>query len=200
MQGQNVGQSDGLGFQGITSDGFLLLETRDEDATPPPEVSSEDGKNFRYDEGFQTLTNGGSSSGFRYFKNDEDGPSLISSVVKKTDNAGDDSQGKGLMSGLLSPVRDVPSMIRGYLPDPPFPLTRPAVGYASLNVSSSVGHRPHARDENLHEGLDEFSIARLGQWNPQNVTQRDTKRPKERPRDKVYKQRFSMGGSSVPEF
>ena len=104
MQGQNVGQSDGLGFQGITSDGVLLLETRDEDATPPPEVSSKDGKNFRYDEGFQTLTSGGSSSGFRYFKNDEDGPSLLSSVVKKTDNAGDDSQGKGLMSGLSAKV------------------------------------------------------------------------------------------------
>ncbi len=79
-------------------------------------------------------------------------------------------------------------------------MSRPAAGYAPLNVSSSVGPRPHARDENPHEGLDDFSVARLGQWNPQNVTQWDSKRPKERPRDRVYKQRFSMGGSSVPEY
>jgi hypothetical protein len=157
-------------------------------------------ESFRFGEGSQTLANGGSSSGFRYFRHDEDGPSSVSSVVKKSGNAGDDdSQGKGLMSGLLSPVRNQ-SKIGGYLPDPPFPLSRPAAGYAPLNVSSSVDHRPHARDENPHEGLDDFSVARLGQWNPQNVKQRDSKRPKERPRDRVYKQRFSMGGLSVPEY
>jgi hypothetical protein len=199
IQDQNIGQSDGLGSQEITPDGVLSLEIRDENATPPPGGFSKNEKSFRYDEGPQTLANGGSSSGFRYFKNDEDSPLLPSSVVKKTVNAGNDSQGKGLISGLSSPVRD-PSKIGFYLPDPSFPLSRPAAEYAPLTVSSSVGPRPHARDDHLHEGLDEYSIARLGQWNPQNVTQRDTKRPKERPRDRVYKQRFSMGGSSVPEF
>jgi hypothetical protein len=86
----------------------------------------------------------GSSSGFRYFKNDEDSPLLLSNVIKKTRNAGDDSQGKGL-SGLLSPVRD-PSKSGGYLPDPPFSLSRPVAGYAPLNVPSSVGYRSYARD------------------------------------------------------
>jgi hypothetical protein len=145
------------------------------------------------------LANESSSSGFRYFKNDEIGPSSVSSVDKKAGNTGDDSREKGLISGLLSPVRD-PSHIGGYLPEPSFPLSRPAAGYAPQEYYSSIGRRHHARDGNPHEELDEFSIARLGQRNPQNVTQRDTKRAKERPRDRVYKQRFSMGGSSVPDF
>jgi hypothetical protein len=170
MQGQNIDQPDVLGSQGIPSDGVLSSEIRDEDATPPPERTSKGEKNFRYDEGPQTLANGSSSSGFRYFKNDEVGSSSLSSVVKKAGNTGDDSREKGLISGLLSPVRDQ-SHIGGYLPDHPFPLSRPAAGYAPLNESSSVGRRPHARDGNLHEELDEFSIARLRQRNAQNVTQ-----------------------------
>jgi hypothetical protein len=36
---------------------------------------------------------------------------------------------------------------------------------------------------------------RLGQNDEGNITQRDVKRPKERSRDKAYKQRFSMGSS-----
>ena len=188
LQDQNIGQSDGLESQESRPDGVLLLEVRNEEETPPPGGFSKDEKSFRYEKGPQTLTNGGSSSGFRYFRNDEDSPLLPSPAVQKTVNDGDDSQGKGFISGLLSPVRD-PSKIGFYLPDPSFPLSRPVAEYAPLGVSSSVVPRPHARDDHLHEGLDEYSIARLGQWNPQNVTQRDTKRPKERPRDRVY----SMG-------
>ncbi len=194
----NVGQPDRLEFEGSTPDGVLSLERRDEDATPPPEVSPKDEESFRYAQGSETLTNGGSSSGFRYFRNNEVGLSLPSSVVKKAD-AGGDSQGKRLVSPLLSPV-GVSSKIGDHLPNPSFPLSRPAAVYAPENVSSSAERRPHVWDEYPYEGMDEFSIARLGQRNPQNVTQRDTKRPKERPRDRVYKQRFSMGGSSAPDF
>jgi hypothetical protein len=200
IQGQNTDQYDVLlESQGIPSDGVVSLDIREEDATPPGGPSKGE-KNFRYDEFPQTVANGSSSSGFRYFRNDEDGPSQLSSAAKKAGNTGDDSRKKGLIAGGLSPVRDQ-SRNDGYLPDPPpFPLFRPASGYALSNEPSSfVGHRPYARDD-LHEGLDEYSMARLGQRNAQNVTQRDTKRPKERPRDRVYKQRFSMGGSSVPEF
>ena len=142
IHGKNVG--DGLGFEESTPDGVLLLERRDGEATPPPGVYPKNEENFRLDEGPQTFTNGGSSSGFRYFKNDEDSPLLLSNVIKKTRNAGDDSQGKGL-SGLLSPVRNL-SKSGGYLPDPPFPLSRPVAGYAPLNVPSSVGYRSYARD------------------------------------------------------
>ena len=124
-QGPNIVQPDVRGSQGIPSDGVLSSETRDEDATPPPEGTSKGRKNFRYDEGPQTLANESSSSGFRYFKNDEIGPSSLSSVVKKAGNTGDDSREKGLISGLLSPVRDSSHIGGGYLPDPPFPLSRP---------------------------------------------------------------------------
>jgi hypothetical protein len=204
---QNASHSDEEGFQGIPPDGILSLDKGDEDVTFPHEKSPMGEGNFRYDGGSQTLTNGGSSSGFRYFKNIEDGPSLVSSAVKKAGNAGDgsqgnagdDNQGKRLLSDLLSPVRDQPKT-GGYLSELPFPLSRPAAGYGDLNVSSFEDPRPHARDGNFQGGLDDFSVARLGQRNPQNVTQRDTKRPKERPRDRVYRQRFSMGGSLVPDY
>ncbi len=47
-------------------------------------------------------------------------------------------------------------------------------------------------------GASEVSHSvRLGKDGVQNITQRDSKRPKERTRDQVYKKRFSMG-SSVP--
>jgi hypothetical protein len=39
---------------------------------------------------------------------------------------------------------------------------------------------------------------RFGRDDRQNVTQRDTKRPKERTRDQVYKKRFSMGSVHNP--
>jgi hypothetical protein len=117
IQEQNIGQSDGLDPQGIASDEVLLLEKGNDETTPPPEASSKSGKSFRYDEGSQTLANGGSSSGFRYFKPDEDGPLSLSSVVKKAGKAGDDSQRKGLISGLLIPVRDQ-SKIGDCLQDP----------------------------------------------------------------------------------
>jgi hypothetical protein len=175
---------------------LVFLQKGNDEITPPPDVSPKSGKSFRYDEGSQTLANGRSSSGFRYFKPDEDSPLSRSPVVEKAGNAGDNRQKKGLISDLLSAVKDQ-SKIGDCLQDPSLPLSRPAAGYAPWNVSSSIVPRPHARDENPHEGLDDCSVARLGQWNPQNVTQRDSKRPKERPRDRVYKQRFSMGGSSV---
>ena len=91
---RNVGQPDEEGFQGIIPpDGVLSLAKGDEDATSPHEKSLMGEGNFRYDEGSQALTNGGSSSGFRYFKNIEDGPSLLSSAVKKAGNSGNGSQG-----------------------------------------------------------------------------------------------------------
>jgi hypothetical protein len=54
--------------------------------------------------------------------------------------------------------------------------------------------RPHA------VGASEVSYSvRVGGEGIQNVTQRDSKRPKERTRDQAYKKRFSMG-SSVPSY
>ena len=195
---QNLGQSDRLAFQETAPDRVLSLNDKDGEATPPPEVFPGSGKSFRYDEGHQTLANEEQSSGFRCFKNGEDdGPSLLSSVVGKAGQAGDNSQTNGLLTGM-SPVRNQ-AKIGNHLPVPLFPLSRSGAEYAPY-VSSSVNHRPYARDGYPHEGLDDVSVARLGQWNQQNVTQRDFKRPKERPRDRVYKQRFSMGGSRVPEY
>jgi hypothetical protein len=197
IQESNISQSDRLASQEIAPDRVLLLDSKDGEATPPPEELPRSGKGFRYDEGFQTLANEESSSGFRYFKNGEDdGPSLLSSVAGKAGHTGNNSQA-GLLTGL-SPVRNQ-TQICGHLPDPLFPLSRSGAEYAPY-VSSSVNLRPYARDGYHHEGLDDVSVARLGQWNTQNVTQRDFKRPKERPRDRVYKQRFSMGGSRVPEY
>jgi hypothetical protein len=200
IQEQNISQSDRLASQEIAPDRVLSSGIRNEDATPPPEALSKSEKSFRYDEGPQILANEGSSSGFRYFKHGEDdGSSLLSSVVGNAGHAGDDSQANVLLTVSVSPVGNQ-SKIGGFLSNPPFPLSRPGAGYAPY-VSSSVTHRPYARNERPHEGMDDVSVARLGQWNTQNITQRDFKRPKERPRDKVYKQRFSMGGSScVPEY
>ena len=197
IQEQNISQPDRLASREIAPD-RVSSDIRNEDATPPPEMLSKSEKIFRYDEGRQTLANEGSSSGFRYFKHGEDdGPSLLSSVVGNAGHAGDDSHANVLLTGSVSPLGDQSK----FLSNPPFPLSRPGAGYAP-HVSSSVTHRPYARDERPHDGMDDVSVARLGQWNTQNITQRDfNKRPKERPRDKVYKQRFSMGGSScVPEY
>ena len=200
IQEQNLSQSDRLASQEIAPDRVLSSGIRNhENATPPPEELSKNEKSFRYDEGSQTLANDESSSGFRYFKHGEDdGPSLLS-PVGNAGHAGDNSQTNVLLTGSVSPVGDQ-SRIGCLLPNPSFPLSRPGAGYAPY-VSSSVAHRAHARDEYPNEGLEDVSVARLGQWNAQNITQRDFKRPKERPRDKVYKQRFSMGGSTcVPDY
>ncbi len=45
-------------------------------------------------------------------------------------------------------------------------------------------------------GFDAGSSVRIGKQQVQNVTHRDSKRPKERTKDKAYKQRFSMISSS----
>jgi hypothetical protein len=53
----------------------------------------------------------------------------------------------------------------------------------------------HAVDGSEFQGGGDDLSSRLGRNDAENITQRDAKRPKERTRDKAYKQRFSMGSS-----
>jgi hypothetical protein len=107
------------------------------------------------------------------------------------------------MSSLPSPVRDR-GKVDNFLPDPSsFPLSRPMAGYVSGHSKEPpyAGALSLTRDhESFNENLDNLSVTRMGQWDSQNVMHRDPKRPEERSRDKAYKQRFSMGSSSVPEY
>lgn len=95
------------------------------------------------------------------------------------------------------------------------PLHRqPAVGFVSgrelafSDPTSSLAARGISEPDFSQEIPRQFSSAlyerrvpsedpspRLGRNDEGNVTQRNTKRPKERSRDKAYKQRFSMGSS-----
>ena len=56
-------------------------------------------------------------------------------------------------------------------------------------------HPPSAPVGLVNSVVDESVSLRVGTHSIQNVTQRDAKRPKERSRDKAYKQRFSMVSS-----
>jgi hypothetical protein len=86
-----------------------------------------------------------------------------------------------------------------------FPLSQPLGEYHAAETASS-GVYPYFRPpSSVHResGVGEFngefnasSTMRVGKQQAQNVTLRDSKRPKERTKDKVYKQRFSMGSSS----
>jgi hypothetical protein len=110
-------QGDRAHLSGLTSDEVVLTKEIPDDTTPLDEGLS---KSFRYNDGSPTLTNGGPSSGFRYFKNDE-----------KMGHAVGVSQGKGLMSSLPSPMREQGKM-DNFLSDlSSFPLSRPVAGYVS---------------------------------------------------------------------
>ena len=70
--------------------------------------------------------------------------------------------------------------------------------YPNEHTTQNNPSMPFSR---LHAvGASEVSYSvRVGGEGIQNVTQRDSKRPKERTRDQIYKKRFSMG-SSVPSY
>ncbi len=72
-----------------------------------------------------------------------------------------------------------------------YPLFKPTgrVG-ADLESHPYFGHHDVAP-----EGSDKSLSIRVGNQNVQNINHRDPKRPKERSRDKAYKQRFSMASS-----
>ncbi len=171
-------QGDRDHVSGSTSDEVVLTEEITDSAASLDEGPS---RSYHYDGGSPTFTNGGSSSGFRYFRNDAVGI----------------DQGQG---GISSPAGEQSKMDKFPSDPSSFPLSRPVAGYISdhLKKPSYVSAHSSTQDHELiHEHSEHLSIARMGQWDPQNVTQRDPKRPKERSRDKAYKQRFSMGSSSV---
>jgi len=138
---------------------------------------------FRYDDSPSTSikTNGAPSSGFRYFGNEG-----------KTGQTVGVSQGKGLMSSLESPVR-VEEKGNVFSSDPSsFPLSRPVAGYAARNAEPDCHpyfyHPPTAPVGSAGRGAGESVSIRVGGQSVHNITQRDAKRPKERSRDKAYKQ------------
>ena len=160
-----TGQDDRDHVSGSSPDEVLLTEEIT-DST----ASLDAGPSYRYNDGSPALTHGGSSDGFRYFRNDAVGV----------------DQGKG---GISSPARGQSKTDKSSSDPSSFPLSRPVAGYVST------------RDNDFfRERSEHLSVARMGQWDLQNVTQRDVKRPKERSRDKAYKQRFSMESSSAQAF
>ena len=182
-------QDDQAPLTGLTPDEVILAD----ETTDGTGLSNEGPpKSFRYNGGSPTLTNGSPSSGFRYFKNED-----------MTKSGGGVSQGKGLMSSSPCSGSEQGKMDK-LLPDPSsFPLSRPMAGYVSDHSKEPrySGTLSSSRDHAfLGENVENLSIARMGQWDPQHVTHRDSKRPKERSRDKAYKQRFSMGSSGVLEY
>ena len=90
------------------------------------------------------------------------------------------------------------------IPSPPFQPTagRSPAGTAGFHdPESAVHHFAFVPHESVYKGFNEDLSSRLGRKDGGNVTQRDSKRPKERSRDKAYKTRFSMGstvGASGP--
>ena len=173
-------------------------ETRQNDQTRMPELTTDEvelrkemndalSQGFRYDESLSPSikANGEPSSGFRYFGNEG-----------KTGQTVGVSQGKGLMSSLESPVR-VEEKGNVFSSDPSsFPLSRPVAGYAARNAEPDCHpyfyHPPTAPVGSAGRGAGESVSIRVGGQSVHNITQRDAKRPKERSRDKAYKQRFSM--------
>ena len=71
------------------------------------------------------------------------------------------------------------------------PLFRP-----TERIGAELEFHPYFSHNVTAEQLDESVSVRVGHQNFQNITQRDAKRPKERPRDKAYKQRFSNVSSA----
>jgi hypothetical protein len=71
------------------------------------------------------------------------------------------------------------------------PLFRP-----TERIGAELEFHPYFSHNVASERLDESASVRAGHQNFQNITQRDAKRPKERPRDKAYKQRFSNVSSA----
>jgi hypothetical protein len=63
-------------------------------------------------------------------------------------------------------------------------------------IGAELDSHPYFSHNAVSERLDESASVRVGHQHFQNITQRDAKRPKERPRDKAYKQRFSNVSSA----
>ena len=63
-------------------------------------------------------------------------------------------------------------------------------------VGAEFEFRPYSNQNGASERMDESVSVRVGHQDAQNITRRDTKRPRERAKDKVYKQRFSMVSSA----
>ena len=81
-----------------------------------------------------------------------------------------------------------------------FPLLRP-VGKGQSQEAIGTDYPPPfsrytAGDESANRGNEGSPSLRIGYRDIQNVTQRDPKRPKERSKDKAYKQRFSMASDA----
>ncbi len=79
-----------------------------------------------------------------------------------------------------------------------FPLYQPSGKSLPTGVNGLESHpyfRSTAPDGLTIRDFDGSPSLRVGQQHSQNITQRDAKRPKERSKDKAYKQRFSMVSS-----
>jgi hypothetical protein len=106
----------------------------------------------------------------------------------------------GLSTEFESDLRSAPSKLSSRAFSS-FPLPQPlgvyhAAGTAGPEVYSYFRQPSPAHGESGGGELDESSSVRIGKQQAQNVTHRDPKRPKERSKDRAYKQRFSMGSSS----
>ncbi len=79
---------------------------------------------------------------------------------------------------------------------------RSPAGTAGFHDTESAAHQfAFVPNESVYKGFNEDLSSRVGRNDGGNITQRDSKRPKERSRDKAYKTRFSMGstvGTSGP--
>jgi hypothetical protein len=78
------------------------------------------------------------------------------------------------------------------------PLFRPVGKGLSQEGIGSEYPPPFFRvgNESANKGIEGSPSVRIGNHDVQNVTQRDAKRPKERSKDKAYKQRFSMASDA----
>jgi hypothetical protein len=78
------------------------------------------------------------------------------------------------------------------------PLFRP-VGKGLPQVGNESESPPlffRVGNESANKGMDGSPSLRIGHQDIQNVTQRDAKRPKERSKDRAYKQRYSMASDA----
>jgi hypothetical protein len=72
---------------------------------------------------------------------------------------------------------------------------RSPVGVTGFREQDATRQFTPVSTEPVYKGFNEDLSSRLGRNDGGNITQRDTKRPKERSRDKAYKNRFSLSST-----
>jgi hypothetical protein len=122
------------------------------------------------------------------------------SLENISDPEGGLNGGENLVLQSSKPIPSSPFMSSFFQHHSSNPLSQPPGNSRSVVVTEHgthpYFHHPRELESSGGRGQDENLSIRVGNRDFQNITQRDDKRPKERPKDRTYKARFSMVSSS----